>query len=47
MDANIRENGLIIIWKVLVSIHGQTVDDMKENIRMIRNMDMASIHGQI
>lgn len=46
MDASIMVNGKIMIWKVMVSITGVTGDVMKDNITMIRNVDMGFTIGQ-
>lgn len=45
MVENSRVNGLTIIWKGWVCILGRMEEGMKENIKMIRNMDMEYMNG--
>ena len=46
MEGNSKENGRIIKWKVGVYLRGQTIEDMKENILMIKKRDMECSSGQ-
>lgn len=45
MVAIMKGSGKITIWKVLVFTSGTMVENMKANIRMIRNMASVFIHG--
>jgi len=42
-----KESGKAITWKVWASILGMMEENMKENIRMIKNMAMEFINGQM
>ena len=46
MGDSIKESGLIIIWREWEFIPGLMEENMKENIKMIRNMDMEYIFGR-
>lgn len=45
MVENMKVNGWIIICMAEGYIHGRMVGNMKENINMIKNMDMEYIPG--
>lgn len=45
MADDLKESGKTITWKVWVFMFGAMAEDMKECIRMIRNMDMECTHG--
>ena len=47
MEDSIKANGVTIIWKASVFIHGKMVESMRVSIKMIRNMDMAFTYGLI
>ena len=42
-----RANGKTIIWKVSAYMFGMMEESMKANIRMIKNMDLECILGQM
>ena len=44
-EESIMGNGSIIKWKDKVSLHGQIVESMLENTKMIKNMDKELSNG--
>ena len=47
MGDSTRASGSTIIWREWAFILGQMVESMRENIEMIRSMDLESILGLI
>ena len=47
MNVGMKVNGLIIIWKALEFTIGQMAESIKDNIKMIKNMVLEFILGQM
>lgn len=45
MAENMMDNGRTIRWKAMACLHGQTAEDMKVNISMIKKKDKVSSIG--
>lgn len=39
--------GVINIYNIYRYLHGQMVEDIKENIKMIKKKDMVNLNGQM